>query len=174
MNDNYDVPYNAEGDTYIKARIAQLLRNLRFYLENEGKTDFKTRNILTHVLNSNKLVTELPDSEYKEELLLILFYDMEDVLSTAQGLNLSPDRVNNYKAKVLSLNKLLDFKGNGIYLNNVKGLLSDIQSKMEECLQETHAIDPNTWFLIQTFINNLFDHILMDSDEVLKEHSAIA
>jgi len=170
MNDNYNVPYNSDGETYIKAQTVKLLRDLRYYIEIEGKTDFQTRTIIMHALESNKFISELEDSEYKEELMLILFYDMMDVLSTARGLNLSPDRVDNYKAKVVSFNKILDLKFKDLDLSNLKEMLANIESKMEESLAKTHAIDPSVWFLIQTFVNTLMDRLLLDEEKELKEH----
>ena len=165
MNDNFNVPYNSEGEDYIKASIPRLLRELKCYLENNGKRDFETKNIISNAIEKTPIVTKLPEGEFKEELYLILYYDLMDAVSTAQGLNLSDDRVKNYISKVESINKALDLKGKDIDLTNVKELLKEIEDRLKECLDLTHMISPKTWLIVENFISILVNDILRNEQE---------
>lgn len=155
---------NDDIKTFFEQRIAKLLIDLKYYLEVQGKIDDPTRQLIIQLIDHEKSINKLPNTEYKNELLNILYYDMIDLLSTVRGLNLSYERVGNYNKKADSYAKLLMMKEKelGMDLSNVKDLINDIQDNLNESYKLTSAIEPNTWSLVQTFTNNLSEVLLQD------------
>ena len=101
---------NDDIKTFFEQRIAKLLIDLKYYLEVQGKIDDPTRQLIIQLIDHEKSINKLPNTEYKNELLNILYYDMIDLLSTVRGLNLSYERVGNYNKKADSYAKLLMMK----------------------------------------------------------------
>ncbi len=154
---------------YMKSRISKLLLDIKYYLENEGKTDYQTKTLIREALTKNQMISMLPDSEYKEHLMRILYYDLMDVQSTCQGLNLSDSRARNYNEKIKSLNEILDYRSKDLDLSNVKELLRDIGNSLNECVRLDGIIEPRVWFLVEEFINNLVEKILTSDDTMFRE-----
>ena len=155
---------NDDIKTFFEQRIAKLLMDLKYYLEVQGKVDDPTRNLIIQLISHEKEINKLPNTEYKNELLSVLYFDMIDLLSTVRGLNLSYERVGNYNKKADSYTKLLMIKEKelGMDLSNVKALVNDIQDNLNEAYKLTSGIEPSTWSLVQTFTNNLSEVLLQD------------
>ena len=161
-----------DSNSYIESRTAKLLMDLKYYLTQKGSVDDDVRKMITWIINREKVVANYPKDEYKEELQLLLYYDLEDLINTARGLNLSDDRVKNYGQKVESFNNILTMREDFLDLSIVREVLQDIQEKVDEAFKLNNAIDPNTWMLIETFTNELVDALMIvDFDEFRKKIS---
>ena len=132
-----------------------------------------TRSLITQLIAREKKITNYPNGEYKEELLNILYCDMVDILSTARGLNLSHERVGNYNKKVDSYMKLLSMKEKDMDLSNVKEILNDIEDNINEAYKLTNAVDPRTWFLIETFTNGLTNVLLIEDPNLFRRQISL-
>lgn len=154
---------------YMKKRITALLVDLRYYLETDGKLDYYTRSLIIDVLNLNKMISILPDSNYKEEMLRVLYYDLVDMVSTAQGLNLSDDRANNYNRKYESLMKIFEIRGKNIDFTNVQEILLNIGRNLTACVNLDGIIEPRVWFLVEQLLNRIIEKILTCDDDLLRE-----
>ena len=177
LREKYDVkvinfePYNKdELAEYMKSRISKLLIDIKYHLEMEKSTDYQTKTLIKDALTKNQMISLLPDSPYKDNLLRILYYDLNDIVSTCQGLNLSDDRAKNYSEKIKSLNDVLDYRCKDLDLTNVKQLFTDIENLLDECVRYDGIIEPRTWFLIEEFINKLLERILTSDDTLLRNY----
>lgn len=159
-----DVPYNDLGNTYIDSEIKKLLMDLKYYLQQQGKVDPPTRDLVIKLIQRERTIKELPKGEFREEISQILYYDLKDLVATAQGFNLSDERAKNYNMKVESINKLLALKENGIDLSNVKELFKDIKENLNETFNYDNTIDARTWFLIENYINSLIETLLINDE----------
>ena len=157
-----EVPYNELGTTYIDSEIKKLLMDLKYYLQEQGKVDPPTRDLVIKLIQRERTIKELPKGEFREEISQILYYDLQDLVYTTKGLNLSDERAKNYNMKVESINKLLTLKENGRDLSNVKELFKDIKENLNETFSYDHVIDVRTWFLIENYINSLIETLLIN------------
>ena len=157
-------PYNDLGETYIDSEIKKLLMDLKYYIQKQGKVDPPTRDLVIKLIQRERTIKQLPKGEMRDEISQILYYDLQDLVSTTQGLNLSDNRAKNYNLKVESINKLLTLKENGIDLSNVKELFKDIKESLNESFNYDHTIDIRTWFIIESYINSLIETILVNDE----------
>lgn len=157
-------PYNELGETYIDSEIKKLLMDLKYQLQKQGKVDPPTRDLVIKLIRRERTIKQLPKGEMRDEISRILYYDLQDLVSTTQGLNLSDNRAKNFNLKVESLNKLLTLKENGIDLSNIKELFKDIKENLNESFNYDHTIDVRTWFIIESYINSLIETILVNDD----------
>ena len=138
--------------------------DLKYQLQKQGKVDPPTRDLVIKLIRRERTIKQLPKGEMRDEISRILYYDLQDLVSTTQGLNLSDNRAKNFNLKVESLNKLLTLKENGIDLSNIKELFKDIKESLNESFNYDHTIDVRTWFIIESYINSLIETILVNDD----------
>ena len=176
LKDDYDVNIailnkSKKDDiiAYMKKRIADLLINMRYFVETEKNIDYLTKNLIIDILNRNKMISILPDSTYKEELFRILYYDLMDMQSTGDGLNLSNDRAVNYNRKFESMVKLFEIRGKNIDFTNVQEILLDIGRNLTACVNLDGIIEPRVWFLVEQLLNRIIEKILTCDDDLLRE-----
>ena len=156
-----ETPFNDLGDTYVDSEIKKLLMDLKYNLEKQGKVDNKTRNIIMQLIQRERTINNLPNGAYKDELREVLYLDLLDIVSTVQGLNLSEDRVVNYNKKAVCLRKILKMKEVDLDLSNVIELVDNIEEALNEAYKLNNMIEPRTWYLIETFVINLVETLII-------------
>ena len=153
----------------VKNRITKLLIDIRYYLENEEQVDDQTKTLIRGALARNKMISMLANSNYKDNLLKILYFDLMDIQSSCHGLNLSSDRTKNYTEKIHALYEILDYRGKGLDVTPVKELFKNIEYYQNECVRYDGILEPRVWFMVEKFTNDLIDKILISDDTAFKE-----
>ena len=156
---NYD-----DLSEYIKSQVSRQYLDLQYYIDNNYTMEPEIEQIVSKVVNLNKVTSSLPEGKQKDGLMMVLYYDLLDQIRTTQGFNLSPERYKNYNYKVEAINRLLGLKESklGIDLTVTKNILKDINNSLKACINKDGIIEPKTWFLIENFIYEIIECILLD------------
>lgn len=158
-----------EEDNHIELQIREMLIDLRAYLSQRKKFDSETIDLILQFIKQENSIILLPNSAFKNELLNIMLYEFKDLLNYAKGNNESELRINNYNKKVNSLIKLLSMKGKFLDLSNIDELLISIEERLKELSSLDNSIDPRCWYLIELFIQNLIDVLLITNYDEFKK-----